>query len=300
MASSLEDSCWPGWSTAPRAILLVTDSTEFLTNHPAPSSEFKSSGRDSTLHCDVFWRKRVFPLQLEATFPALGPTPTIVIGRAENTVSKTSTKWVVTLMHEHFHQLQDSRPGYYASVDSLNLSGGDKTGMWMLNYPFPYDSQTVAAEFNGLCAELLRLLNTGGPDSLHAGARQYWKRRESFRRMLGPADRSYFSFQTWQEGIARYVEYRCASMAGGRYRPSDAFRSLPDFTAFAAVAERIRSGVMSELAGANLKQRRRELFYPFGAGEGLLLDRINPEWRNQYLATRFQLEPLFPSWVHDQ
>lgn len=299
LASQLENSCWPEWSGAPRAVLLVSDSVEFLINHPAPSVEFESVGWDSTLGATVSWRKRAFSPQFEATFPAIDITPTIVIGRAENTASKTSTRWVTTLMHEHFHQLQTMRPDYYASVDSLDLSGGDMTGMWMLNYDFPYDSVPIATEFNGLCADLSKLLSTVDADSFNTGIKQYWKKREEFRNKLAPEPRSYFSFQIWQEGIARYVEYRAASMAGATYTPSKEFATLPDFTPFAAVAEKIHRGIMSQLAAANLTEQRRVAFYPFGAGEGLLLDRVNPKWREQYLGTRFRIQDLMPGWLRE-
>ncbi|HEY0726226.1 MAG TPA: hypothetical protein VGD41_20060, partial [Pyrinomonadaceae bacterium] len=87
-------------------------------------------------------------------FPAVGGVSTIVIGQAENTDSKTSTPWVITLMHEHFHQLQDSQPNFFQDTQALNLSRGDQTGMWMINYPFPYDSPPISSQF----AILVRLL----------------------------------------------------------------------------------------------------------------------------------------------
>ena len=48
-------------------------------------------------------------------------------------------------MHEHFHQLQWAQPEYLKAIDDLGLSKGDATGMWMLNYPFPYDNPEVGA-----------------------------------------------------------------------------------------------------------------------------------------------------------
>jgi hypothetical protein len=60
-------------------------------------------------------------------------------------------------MHEHFHQLQDSQPGLFQKIDELGLSHGDSSGMWMLNYPFPYEMPVVADNF----AKLRDLLLTG-------------------------------------------------------------------------------------------------------------------------------------------
>jgi len=68
---------------------------------------------------------------------------TIVVGQAENTSAKTSSSWVITVLHEHFHQLQDSQPNFYSDVNALNLARGDQTGMWMLNYAFPYERTEV-------------------------------------------------------------------------------------------------------------------------------------------------------------
>jgi hypothetical protein len=93
--------------------------------------------------------------------------------------------------------------------------------------------------------------------------------------------------------------HRVASVAAATYQPSEKFRALPDFTPFAVIAEKIHSRIMSELAASDLTARRRELFCHFGAGEGFLLDRVKPNCRNQYFATRFQIEALFPSWVRE-
>ncbi len=104
----------------------------------------------------------------------------------------------------------------------------------------------------------------------------------------------------WQEGIVQYVEHRTVSIAAATYEPSKEFAALPDFTSFAAVAEKIHRGIMSQLAAANLTEQRRVAFYPFGAGEGLLLDRVNPRWRDRYLGTRFRVEALMPGRLREE
>src|SRR5205823_11170202 len=70
----------------------------------------------------------------------------------------------ISMLHEHFHQLQDSQPNSYAETEALNLSHGDQTGMWMLNYAFPYDSPEVkrseehTSELQSLAYLVCRLL----------------------------------------------------------------------------------------------------------------------------------------------
>ena len=139
LAAELGDEVWPGWSKAPFAVLLVTPEREFLVGHPTPPASFTRYGFDSTLARDVYARTRVFQVNLLATFPIDGPLPVIVIGKPELT-GKSTNAWIVTLLHEHFHQLQFSRPDYYARLKALDLARGDSTGMWALNYAFPYDS----------------------------------------------------------------------------------------------------------------------------------------------------------------
>jgi len=292
MEHALGDSCWPGWTKAPDAVLLVCDSVEFLIHHPTPSSDFKSLGYDSLLAGDVLWRPRTFPTNLLATFPAIDATPVIVIGRAEATDRKTSTPWIITLSHEHFHQWQMSQPWYYHAVDSLDLSGGDKTGMWMLNFPFPYDSANVDSTFTGLCKQLATLLQTENRDSLKTGLRAYLSERKRFQALLKPADYRYFSFQVWQEGVARYLEWKIIDLAARRYKPSDAFVALPDYRSFQAIAQRYRDNYLKELTMQTLHDSQRIAFYPFGSAEGMLLARLLPDWPARYGDLRFCVEGM--------
>ena len=288
----LGDSCWPGWTTAPDAVLLVCDSVEFLIHHPAPSTDFESLGYDSLLEGDVLWRPRKFPSNLLATFPAIDATPTIVIGRAEKTDSKTSTPWVTTLAHEHFHQWQMTQSWYRAALDSLDLSGGDKTGMWMLNFPFPYDSDSVAGKFGDLCQRLTRMAHTRDLDSLRTALRAYLTEREQFRNALAPAEFRYFSFQVWQEGFSRYMEWRVADLAASRYKPTKAFRALPDYEPFSTLARGLSQSSLKELSTQKLPDSRRVCFYSFGATEAMILARLMPDWSSQYGPERFRVERL--------
>src|ERR1017187_10100139 len=53
------------------------------------------------------------------------PPAIMVVGQAQNTESRSSTPWLMAVMHEHFHQLQWAQPGYVDAVNQLDLSGGD-------------------------------------------------------------------------------------------------------------------------------------------------------------------------------
>jgi hypothetical protein len=294
LGDALGNQIWTGWNRAPFAVLLVRWDYEFLIRHPKPPADFQLLGNDVPLRSKIYFRKQTYQPNLLATFPIAG-IPTIVIGQAQNTSRETSTPWVVTVLHEHFHQLQYTQPGYYDAVNALGLSRGDQSGMWMLNYPFPYDWH----EMQELFAPLKLLL----AEAIHATTRSdfgprlaaYFKQRRELELTLSPDDYRYLSFQMWQEGIARYTEYRIAALAAKKYQPRRAFRALDDYKSFAAVANQIKGEMMVTLVTRQLVDEKRVMFYALGAGEGLLLDRVNPRWRQLYFTEKFYLDKYFPS-----
>ena len=295
LAEMIDDQIWPGWSKAPFAILLVTPEHEFLIRHPKPSADFASLGYDAVLKSDVHYRKRKFPPHYLATFPAVSGSmiSTIVVGQAENTTAKTSTPWVITLLHEHFHQLQDSQPNFYTDVNALNLSRGDQTGMWMLNYAFPYDREDVQRQFAAMSQKLAAAIQSPKRQRSKR-VRDYHEARLRFQQMLAPDDHKYFAFQLWKEGIALYTEYRVARLAAGKYRPSREFRELKDYRTFEDVAQATYKGILQQLLTQKLGESKREVVYSVGAAEGLLLDEIEPRWRSRYFLHKFDLGKLFP------
>ncbi len=295
IGDTLGNHLWAGWNKAPFAVLLVTPEHEFLIRHPKPSADFTLINYDPLLKSRVYYRPRTQPQNLLATFPAVGGIPTIVIGQAENTAKETSTPWVVTMLHEHFHQLQYSQPRYYDDVNALGLTRGDQTGMWMLNYPFPYDWHEMQELFSHLGRALADAFEAKPGSDFSTGLSAYLKQRRELENILSPDDYRYLSFQMWQEGVARYTEYRIAKSAGMHYKPGKAFRALKDYQPFSEVAEDINSGILSELTNVKLVDSKRVIFYALGAGEGLLLDRAKPRWRQRYFVDKFYLDKYFPS-----
>jgi len=295
MGEKLGDHVWKGWSKAPFAVLLVTPEYEFLVRHPKPSKDFISIGYDSLLNGEVYFRKRVFQPNLLATFPAVSGVSTIVIGQPENTDAKTSTRWVITLFHEHFHQMQDSQPGFYKDALALGLARGDETGMWMLNFPFPYERADVKEQFSVMSRALADALRARKGKDSREKLSAYLTQRKRFGELLSPDDFKYFSFQLWKEGVARYTEYRIASEAVTRYTPSKEFATLKDFTpfAFADDAENMLVKTLADLQNLPLDKWQRVAFYPFGAAEAMLLDRVNPNWKQQYFTEKFFPDKFF-------
>jgi hypothetical protein len=294
LADQIGDRVWSRWSKVPFAVLLVTPEHEFLIRHPKPSADFIRLGYDTVLKSDVYYRTRKWPTSFLATFPAVTGSmiSTVVVGQAENTLAKTSTPWVVTLLHEHFHQLQDSQPNFYTEVNALNLSHGDQTGMWMLNYAFPYERKDVQDQFAVTSQMLAAAIQSRNSSERMRRSHDYLEARKEFQQMLSADDFKYFAFQFWKEGIARYTEYAVARLAAARYRPTKEFRALPDYRSFADVAKSTNDLIFRQLSTQRLGESKREVVYSFGAAEGLLLDQLNPRWRSRYFVEKFDLGGL--------
>jgi hypothetical protein len=292
LADTLGDRLWPGWSSAPFAVLLVTPDQEFLVRHPKPTPDFARLGDDAMLGTVVWSRPRQFDVNLLASFPAVGDIPSVVIGQPANTAAKTSTSWVLILLHEHFHQWQYSLPGYYPGVNALGLARGDRQGSWMLNYPFPYDKPEVQAQFARMCARLDEAVKQEGAGRTASAVRAYLEAKRALRALVSADDYKYLSFQLWQEGVARYTEYRIGALAASGYASTPAFAGLPDFTPYAVASQALLDRIHAQLTTVKLGEAQRSAFYPVGAAEGLLLDRVNPGWRAEYAKAGFTLDGL--------
>jgi len=287
LADSVQDSVWEGWSKVPFVILLVTEGHEYLLRHPYPPEDFVSLGWDQVTGEEIFARPNsgAFALDFLATFPAIRGVNTVVVGRPANT-GKDSTRWVVTLLHEHFHQLQYTRPGYYDMVAALDLADGDTSGMWQLNYPFPYASERAGDVLDAYRDALLRDLDAS-PGSMGEERRAA---RLALEHELDGADYRYLSFQLWQEGVARYTEHAVAQAAAAHHQPLPAFTALDDYVPYAAALRQLEAQLRSELRSLELAGWKRVVFYPLGAAEALLLDAARPGWKARYFTEPFYLE----------
>ena len=76
--------------------------------------------------------------------------------------------------------------------------------MWMLNFPFAYDSAVVQARFVSYARALVRAITPAGAAA--ARARDVRTARARLTSALSADDGRYLEFQQWQEGVARYTE----------------------------------------------------------------------------------------------
>lgn len=285
------EQVWKGIGEVPFVVLLVTDGVEFLINHPYPSQDFKFSENDPILKTKILYRPRQFSPNLLATFPAVNGVNCIVMGTPENT-SRKSSDWIITMLHEHFHQLQYTRPDYYNSVNELDLAGDDQTGMWQLNYPFPYEDLKVVRQFENYRDALLNAVTNLNEVNFQESFEKCVFERAKFKQLLDPASYRYFSFQLWQEGIARYAEFRFLKELES-YIPTQEVMDLSDYVDLTAQRDSFLNREISVLRKSDLSIDKRVTFYALGFAEGIILDKLNPCWRELYFKKKFYLDNYF-------
>jgi hypothetical protein len=291
IADTYGDELWKGFGATAFTIILVKDSIEYLIYHPQPSSDFKLLYKDSILNTDVYARSRTYPKEWLATFPAVNGVNCIVVGTPKNT-GRTYTNWIVTLLHEHFHQYVNSQPGYFEAVDKLNLSGGDETGMWMLNYPFPYDSAVIINQYQKFTTALAKAVNNIAKKDFKKLLNIYLKEKQVFKKILKPEDYRYFSFQLWNEGLATYTEYKFLEILSG-YKFSATITALKDVMPLAQYKKDFFKSQMLNLKELKIQVDKRVCFYPIGFAEGLLLDNATAKWRSMYFIEKFSTDTYF-------
>ena len=161
--------------------------------------------------------------------------------------------------------------------------------MWMLNYPFPYSDSTVTAQYKKYVSALSKTLAEISTKSFKSSFGEYVRERRRLQQALSSSDYRYFSFQIWQEGLARYTEYKFLELLI-KYQPSKEVRRLPDYISFEKYRQEVYQKQFSQITDCSLEKSRRVCFYAVGFAEGLILDKLNPSWRERYLTDRFYIE----------
>lgn len=270
---------WPGFEETPFPILLLDGTREVLLCSEQEVAGFETIELHLPFECDAASRASVFPAGMLATFPAFNGVSTVVMGTPEVT-GLSLERWTVTLLHEHFHQWQNSMPNYYQDVLDLDLHGGDTTGMWMLNYDFPYSDEVVAEAFEDAARAAARALQASDQD-LASYVRDYLSRREAFLSLVTDADRRYFEFQLWTEGVARWTELAITREMGET--DSDWQRYAHDMELW----------LIERLVSVDLNSAERVAAYPLGAAEAEMMERLDPAWKESYVSSPFALGPTW-------
>ncbi len=292
------DEVWPGWSRVRMPVVFVDKDFEYLIGHPNPGKDFILIENDAYLETTIHGKKRTTMPNIAAAFPVgENPLPAVLIGSSANQESDSSS-WLLMVIHEMFHVLQQNNGEYEKKVKSLKL-GDESNPSWMLNYAFPYEDQSIRALISQMAFALNRSLKS--KENRESEVRSYLDLRAIFRDYLrmkfGSDDNySYCKFQEWIEGSARYAERAVLRKAVERkYRPIPEFEQLKDFVPFETVWARSMAG-SDEKTRAALDAIRENFtrldFYSLGAAQANLLDTMDGSWQERFFSQDLWLDDL--------
>lgn len=271
------DGIWPGYSRVTLPVQLIEPTREILFCGRTAIG-FKAMPLDRVTGCGLQVRKRQLSVDLAAA-SYLNEQPVIQIGLPD-ALGMSRSEWIVTLLHETFHQFQSSLPGYQDAVSTTAQYLGQSGAEWMLDYRFPYADPKVVAAFADMNRCALAFLVGGRPHQVRQLVANYVKARRAARAAVGNTAWQYYEFQVGQEGVARWSELRLARMAGR------------DDEGIAAVAKDRWAGLSTSLRSMTdqgLGMWKRSSFYVLGAVEAEMLDRLTPKWRQNYIRRPFSL-----------
>lgn len=271
------DILWAGLSQAPLPTLLIGPERETLFCG-LPSLGFSAIGFDPITRCTMQVRARELPVDLAAATD-LGNVSVIHMGLPD-ALEATQADWIVTFLHETFHQYQSTLPGYFSAVDVVRARLGKTGEQWVLEYPFPYADPKVKAAFAAMTQSSGQFLSAENDAQANAAIRSYVEARNRARVAMSPDDWLYYEFQVGQEGVARWTELRFATAAGDT-RPE-----------IAIICKERTSGLAVSLSAINsqgLNMWKRSTFYVLGAIEASMLERVRPQWQREYANNPFAM-----------
>lgn len=281
------DLLWAGLSQAPLPTLLIGPEHETLFCG-LPTAGFASIGFDPITRCSMQVRARELPVDLAAATD-LGGVSVIHMGLPD-ALEATQADWIVTFLHETFHQYQSALPGYYSAVDLVRARLGKTSEQWVLEYPFPYADPKAEAAFAAMTLSAGQFLSAEGDAQANAAIRSYVEARNRASDLMTPDDWLYYEFQVGQEGVARWTELRFAAAAGD-VRPD-----------IAAIGKERTGGLAVSLSAIDrqgLNMWRRSSFYVLGAIEASMLERVRPQWQLEYANNPFSMGSMLNASVNE-
>jgi len=311
LVGSLGEEVWLGFTGEGASVLFLDGRSEYLFGREEASAGFEpgavergagdavaDAGGGGGGGRRVFARGRVLAPTLRAAFPALGDGRTLVVLGTPEQTGLEPAHWAVIAAHELFHVFQ-SEQGLDAKVLALEIGEPDDAS-WHLDYPFPYRDPDVTRAMHLLGVALFRCATL--PEEAEAATVRYdaevaAEALENLVRILElrlgePRHARYLRYQTTKEGVARYVERRIARLAAADYEPLPAFTALAGDGAYARTWPGHYENQLFMVKHAGRISRSRTEFYALGQGIAIVLDRLDPDWKERCFRPGVWLDDL--------
>ena len=291
---------WPGFGEAVIPLIQYNERYEFLILFSAPPSPWEIVVGD-TFHARPYYRRlsgdteafavtvgdlwagslntlgsmnRSMEEMLKEQVPPEKLTPAFI-----KMMSVSPAQHVVFLLHEAFHAFQAIEAhDRFKKANSVYVSEKD----------YPFEDEDFQSAWKREGELLVSALRTKDESERKESIREFLEIRKERRRKtsLSPELIAFERELEWLEGLAKYAEMRFAELGS---TGKDEERSK----AYRIVRNRLRVDFYSRLMKLN-EQHGDLRFYLSGAALAMLLDKMSPGWKRDFLNQKnIALEDLF-------
>jgi len=275
------DEVWEGWSQIDMPFIYKKEAYEYWIDFPSTAD--KGQFVERIYNMDVYGQAVSNQDELAASMD-VNNIQTVVLSSPKIT-GMTKEEWIIAAIHEMFHVFQ-SKEGYQKKVKSLKIGYG-KDASWMLDYPFPYKDtllQTISHMQGYLLFKIYQSDNF--KDNIYdcfllKDILSLYK-NYIIKQYGNKNNYKYSVFQQSVEGVAKYTEIKMAEIAKNDYIPLNPDIHFSDiYTKQINVIRHCGKGTGGRLT-----------FYYLGLGMCLVLDKIYPDWKENYFTTAW-LDEIF-------
>lgn len=271
------EELWSGWTKINMPFVYQKQNYEYYIGFPLPPYNAKLIGK--VLGKDVYSVKRKNNLS-SAQMDVNGIYAVVLASPDLQEVSKE--QWILTAIHEMFHVYQ-SVNGFISKTKELNLAYSDDAS-WMLDFPFPYNDANINSLTHIQGFTLYSTITASLFEDKLYNALLLKESISVYKNYIalkygGEKNYNYSEFQQSMEGVAKYTEIKIAEMAAKDYIPLNKgmdFKYLwnADYSKQLFVVKHCGKGTGGRLT-----------FYYLGYGKCMLLDQLQPDWKEAYFQT---------------
>ncbi len=277
LRNTLGVKVWENWKSTELPVLFKKQDYEYLIDHSAPPEDFKKY-RSKSLGKDVWRKKSEDSLEYQAAYDINGIN-TIVISAPRNDYSPCL--WVLKAIHESFHM-------YQSLIRPKDPFQGKYQNLNELNFPFNYQDKAVKAWGQIEAIYIFQMLKKPiwtASDSIDV--QRFFSQGMVFSPLVfeDSSQLHYKQLLEWSEGTAKYTEREVAYLAAeDSYTPSSNFlKHYENEYKEIRTQHYGENSIFNPIRFVYQGVQGRLIFYYSGLAKCYLLDRINPDWKNDYL-----------------
>ena len=325
LRQALGETVWPGWGLADIPMIVYNEEYAFLVGYPDPPDgwlkmpqEAQRGGAwevvpDDTFEGQPYYRQRLAD-------PAITP---------ENFTVRVGERWVATMetkeyMEAHFYaEFREQLPAFLRPIFPYRLAWGllmaeTETYIGGLEHEsfhalqgslvparlaeaeaanrseslYPWDDPALASAWQQELDLLVQAVRAPTDEQAADLVRQFLAQRDERRAGLSQEFINYERQREWLEGLAKYAELAIGRLAGATpdYAFLPALSADPDFSEY-ATRERFWQGQVDEVRRTAGREGETRFYYG-GMAQGVLLDRLLPDWKERAFDPGVMLEDL--------